>query len=309
MPRKLLPNTQCDYRSQLNRRCKMLRAPDHPALCTHHARAAAQSLQRADRQRAGVELLAGADSFSTPASVNLFLGNLLKQTALGRIPRRQATSLAYISQLLLNSISVAHRHEKDAQAAAAQADAQEPPQVLVNIPRPRYRPHLDDDPSTGIRSGGSSDPCLSPDPHRSASQTSLSPKRTLQPVSAAPHAAPQHTNAAHPPIMPSPTTPGAADAPTAPTTPPPITSPGTSAPTPTPPRNPLAGQPLLHPEEPDPSNHPARFPARQGTRVYGIAALPRRRNWPANTHRLSSTSVRLLTSGTGQIRAGTSLWR
>jgi hypothetical protein len=126
MPRKLEPHSQCEFRSKLNRRCKMLLAPDHPQLCAFHARAEAKAHQAEDRQLAASELLAGADSFSTPTAVNLFLGNLLKQMAAGRIPRRQATAMAYISQLLLNSISVMQREARDIQAAAAAAGAQEP---------------------------------------------------------------------------------------------------------------------------------------------------------------------------------------
>src|SRR5271154_5489946 len=142
MPRKLPPHTQCESRPQLNRRCKMLRAPDPPQLCAYHARAEAHAHQAEDRKRAAAELLSGADNFSTPSAVNLFLGNLLKQIALGRIPRRQATAMAYISQLLLNSISVTHRHAQEAQAAATAAAAAEP--QIVFMPRPCRRRHVDD---------------------------------------------------------------------------------------------------------------------------------------------------------------------
>ena len=49
------------------------------------------------------DLLGDIHDFSTPASVNPFLGNLIKQLACKRIARRDAIALAYISQLLLNS--------------------------------------------------------------------------------------------------------------------------------------------------------------------------------------------------------------
>src|SRR5271156_1100294 len=144
MPRKRQLHTQCEFRSQLNRRCHMLLAPDPPTLCTFHARAEAKARQSQGRQAAAAELLAGTESFSTPAAVNLFLGNLLKQLAQGRITRRQATSMAYISQLLLNSLSVMHRQEKDAQAAAQAAAANEPQRVIVGMPRP-HRRHMGED--------------------------------------------------------------------------------------------------------------------------------------------------------------------
>lgn len=237
MPRKSAPNTQCEYRSHLNRRCKMLRTPDHPALCPQHARAEAQTARAAaraaDRRAAAESLLSAADNFSTPAAINQFLGNLLKQMALNRIPRRQATSMAYVSQLLLNSIAVMHRHELDAQAAAAQAAANEPQHIVLDIPRPDDS----DDPNPG-------------DYH--------APQVVATPL------APSSTYAADP--APPPT--------------PPTTSATTAPPLPTPAPNPLAGKPLLHPEDPDPSTHPARIPTRWGHRVYGLARLPRRRNWP-----------------------------
>jgi hypothetical protein len=78
-------------------------------LCAFHAR------RLLDRQRAGqttaAELLASVTDFADAASVNRFLGNLVKMVALRRIPRRDAVVMAYISQLILNSQSAHDRGE------------------------------------------------------------------------------------------------------------------------------------------------------------------------------------------------------
>src|SRR5208282_3823290 len=104
----------------------------------------------ADRQAAATELLSGIDNFSTPASVNLFLGKLLKNFATHRVTRRDATTLAYISQLLLNSHSVMQREARDAAAAEAQ-EAKRPEKIIVDVARPRLPAphHPENDPTSG----------------------------------------------------------------------------------------------------------------------------------------------------------------
>lgn len=78
------------------------------------------------------ELLGEIDDFSTARSVNFFLGNLAKQLARKRIARRDAIALAYISQLLLNSLPALERHldaeqeaEKDAEIARINASVRQ----------------------------------------------------------------------------------------------------------------------------------------------------------------------------------------
>jgi hypothetical protein len=174
MPNKSASQQLCQHHTASGRRCRMLQSPNHPTLCTFHAqaeakllaatkRAAARSQRSLSIEQVAADLLAGTDTLSQPASVNLFLANLLKNFAHHRISRRDATTLAYISQLLLNSQCVIYRQQKDAQAAAAQAAANQPPHIVIDMPRPLLPPHADD-PSPRICSGGSSDPCLSPSP-------------------------------------------------------------------------------------------------------------------------------------------------
>ena len=78
------------------------------------------------------ELLGEIDDFSTARSVNFFLGNLAKQLARKRIARRDAIALAYISQLLLNSLPALERQldaeqeaEKDAEIARINASVRQ----------------------------------------------------------------------------------------------------------------------------------------------------------------------------------------
>jgi len=51
--------------------------------------------------------------FPTAEHLNCFLGNLVTQLAFGRIDRKDAVALAYISQLLLNTYPAMDRERKD----------------------------------------------------------------------------------------------------------------------------------------------------------------------------------------------------
>jgi len=111
----------CQYRDARGRGCRMPvtglsfadeSAPDDistDGLCTFHARRLRD--RHRDGQAVAAELLASITDFADAASVNRFLGNLVKMVALRRIPRRDATVLAYLSQLLLNSQSAQDRGE------------------------------------------------------------------------------------------------------------------------------------------------------------------------------------------------------
>jgi hypothetical protein len=95
----------CEYVTARGHRCRMLLARNHSSLCSHHARQARRRGQPDDEALAA-ELLASVEDFTTAASVNLFLGNVVKQLARKRIQRLDAIAHAYLSQLLLNSLSV-----------------------------------------------------------------------------------------------------------------------------------------------------------------------------------------------------------
>jgi hypothetical protein len=112
------PSGTCQHITIRGHRCHMLTSDPNSLLCAHHAR---QQLKFRRRQHdaAAKELLGNIEDFSTADAVNAFLGNLVKQLARKRIARRDAIALAYVSQLLLNSLSALDRQleaEKDATA-------------------------------------------------------------------------------------------------------------------------------------------------------------------------------------------------
>lgn len=71
--------------------------------CSEHARQQKHQ-QTPDPEILASELLGELEDFSTADAVNHFLGNLVKQLARKRIARRDAIALAYLCQLLLNSL-------------------------------------------------------------------------------------------------------------------------------------------------------------------------------------------------------------
>jgi hypothetical protein len=79
----------------------MLRAPGHPGLCFFHAE---QNEQFINADEVAAELTTGVGESGTPIDINCALGNLFKLVASGRVPLREARTLAYISQQILNIV-------------------------------------------------------------------------------------------------------------------------------------------------------------------------------------------------------------
>jgi hypothetical protein len=110
-------------------------------LCAYHSQRRLQT-QRGG-ETAAAELLGCVSDFSDAASVNRFLGNLVKQVTLKRIPRRDAVTLAYICQLLLNSLGAINREESlrlEESRLEALRTAKRPPRIIWDIPGPPYEP-------------------------------------------------------------------------------------------------------------------------------------------------------------------------
>jgi hypothetical protein len=93
----------CQHISPRGQRCRMLRAADHPSLFRYHVRKALSA--GPDTESLAADLISSLKSFSTVESVNQLLGNLVIQLARKCIERRDAIALAYICQLLLNSLT------------------------------------------------------------------------------------------------------------------------------------------------------------------------------------------------------------
>ena len=79
----------------------MFAADPVEGLCPHHL--GRLQAERAKNDEAVAELLGPLEDFVSPASVNFYLGNLLKLMARKKIDRRDALAQAYICQLLLNT--------------------------------------------------------------------------------------------------------------------------------------------------------------------------------------------------------------
>src|SRR6266581_4854525 len=108
---------QCQFENARGQRCHMLIDNHHPGNGTARPTLCAYA----------ADLLGDINDFSTAGSVNLFLGNLVKQLARKRMARRDAIALAYISQLLLNSLPALERalaaEKEAAEEAAEEAEA------------------------------------------------------------------------------------------------------------------------------------------------------------------------------------------
>ncbi len=129
MPRNPNPETQCQQVFPSGRRCRLPRAKGHPSLCLHHSQ---QAQQAHDAEAVAAQLLRQIEDFTSAAPVNQFLANLLKLTARGLVPRRDAAVLAYIAQSLLNGLAARRRELLDEQALAEN----EPVTIVWDLPRP-----------------------------------------------------------------------------------------------------------------------------------------------------------------------------
>jgi hypothetical protein len=94
--------TLCQYPFADGRHCRMLRLASHPSLCVFHAREERQLLEADMHGEDLTESLSG--HITTAGDVNHVLGKLFAAVAQNRIPPRNAATLAYIGQLLLQSL-------------------------------------------------------------------------------------------------------------------------------------------------------------------------------------------------------------
>lgn len=99
MTREHDTDDHCKHITAAGRRCRMLRAWYHDSLCVNHARA-----QQQQTDDLADDLLTGVEDFRSAASVNHILGKVFELAARDRIKPRKAALLAYLGQLLLNSL-------------------------------------------------------------------------------------------------------------------------------------------------------------------------------------------------------------
>jgi hypothetical protein len=101
MPKPNQDSSRCQHRDAANRRCSMPRIDTHPAFCYLHAHAE-RAVRDADLRRS--KFFTQYGTFQTTTDVNQALGRAFNMLAQGRMQARDAATLAYISQLLLQTL-------------------------------------------------------------------------------------------------------------------------------------------------------------------------------------------------------------
>lgn len=96
------PN-RCSHLDANQRRCRMLVSSAHPTLCAHHA---SQERQRALAARLASELTASAPGTRSAPEINRVLAQLFSAVSDRKIDLRQGALLAYIAQLMLQTIKL-----------------------------------------------------------------------------------------------------------------------------------------------------------------------------------------------------------
>jgi hypothetical protein len=101
MSKPVKDSSRCRHHDQSGRHCRIPRLDTHPAFCYLHARAE-RLVRDADLRRSKFSTRCG--TFQTSTDVNQALGRAFNMLAQGRMQARDAVALAYISQLLLQTL-------------------------------------------------------------------------------------------------------------------------------------------------------------------------------------------------------------
>jgi hypothetical protein len=110
MAQHIDPITRCHYRDSGGRRCRSPREKGHPTFCSRHASLRARALEVAVTPESTTaadltpDLLGPINDFRTNTAINYTLGRLLILKAADQISARDAATMAYICQLLLQSV-------------------------------------------------------------------------------------------------------------------------------------------------------------------------------------------------------------
>lgn len=96
------PN-RCSHLDAAQRRCRMLVSATHPSLCGHHAELERQAAEAA---RLATELTGASLETKSAAEINQVLAQLFSAVSNKKVDVRQASLLAYIAQLMLQTIKL-----------------------------------------------------------------------------------------------------------------------------------------------------------------------------------------------------------
>jgi hypothetical protein len=125
-------STRCHFTTADGRRCRMLRADGHTKFCRAHLRSQRQRM-RSDPAAPPLDVLRGLTDLGSAAAVNHALRNITSLVLDNRMDYRKAAVLAYLCQLLLQSISLASRERESGRYG--------PPPAPVSSPLPAVREH------------------------------------------------------------------------------------------------------------------------------------------------------------------------
>jgi hypothetical protein len=95
------PETRCQFMFADGRRCSMLRPKGKSRFCLSHT---AEDRQLRDAEDIAAELVGPTPELNTAVAINRTLARLFEQSAANRIPYRTAALLAYIGQLLVQTV-------------------------------------------------------------------------------------------------------------------------------------------------------------------------------------------------------------
>jgi hypothetical protein len=101
MSKPVQDSSRCQHHDQSGRRCRIPRIDTHPAFCYLHAHAE-RLVRDSDLRRS--KFFTRCGTFQTSTDVNQALGRAFNMLAQGRMQARDAMALAYISQLLLQTL-------------------------------------------------------------------------------------------------------------------------------------------------------------------------------------------------------------
>jgi hypothetical protein len=101
---------RCRYNTANGRRCRMI-SVDELGFCARH--------RSYDEELVAMELNISPEEFKTAVGLNRFVGKVTALTAQNRLPVRTSATLAYLAQLLLQTLDRAQREISDLHGSAA----------------------------------------------------------------------------------------------------------------------------------------------------------------------------------------------
>jgi hypothetical protein len=104
----ILDKNRCRFTTIDGRRCRMFRAKGHKSLCLTHAQ---QEEQMLNAETVAAELIGPVHEYQTALCVNRTLGCLFNLIAQKRISNKDGALLAYVAQMLLQSVGSTIKEE------------------------------------------------------------------------------------------------------------------------------------------------------------------------------------------------------